>query len=80
MNTPRPPPWALLELASNGAIFLPSSEKMTVSGGSHRRAKMTNLSGSRFHPWFIVNQQRDQVLSKGQESELGRYAQVSKRD
>ena len=41
---------------------------------------MTNLFGSCFHPWFTVNQQRDQMLSKGQESELGHYALVSKQD
>lgn len=68
----------LLELASNRAIFLPSLEKTTVSGGKPQESKDDKSVWLLLSPWFLVNQQRDQMLSKGQEGEHGHYARVSK--
>lgn len=64
----------LLELARDRAIFLPSLEKMTVSGRKSQECKDDKSVWLLLSLWFLVNRQRDQMLSKGQEGESGHYA------
>jgi hypothetical protein len=66
----------LLELARDKVIFFPSLKKMTVSCGKPQESKDDKFVWLILSLWFLVNQQRDQMLSKGQEGESGHYAHI----
>lgn len=54
----------LLELARDGAIFLPSLEKMTVSGGKPQESKHDKSVWLRLSLWLLVNQKRTKCFPK----------------
>lgn len=70
----------LLELEEDEKIFLPSLKKMTVNGKKSQESKDDKCAWLIFPLWVLVNQQRSQMFSKGQEGKSAHYDPVGKQE